>query len=237
MAPTRPFVMPASLVLALLAALLASAGAPGSSSASAAAAPRTLFLWRHADAEEAGAGSDDARALTDKGARQAARGAAWLRRRLEDLGADTGGSGVRVLVSPARRAQQTARALKAPLRLETSAAVGLAASARDLLDAAAWLALAAPPRNGSASAPANSSRWRRREWAGEAPPPARAAHVTIVVGHAPTLGRAAALALAGFEGEFMALKKGGVIWLEESDGGVVLRGMLSPSQLKADSSS
>jgi phosphohistidine phosphatase len=62
--------------------------------------------------------------------------------------------------------------------------------------------------------------------------------VTIVVGHAPTLGRAAALALAGFEGEFMALKKGGIIWLEvESDGGVVLRGMLSPSQLKADSSS
>ena len=40
------------------------------------------------------------------------------------------------------------------------------------------------------------------------------------------------------EGEFFALKKGGVIWLEESDGGgVVLRGMLSPSQLKADSSS
>ena len=61
-----------------------------------------ILLWRHA---EAAAGfPDHERALTEKGRLQAKRMAAWLNARLppETL----------VLVSPAVRAQQTARALK-----------------------------------------------------------------------------------------------------------------------------
>lgn len=62
-----------------------------------------LLLWRHADAFEAGAGEDDLeRALTPKGLKQAARIARWLH---SVLPAD-----VRVIASPALRAQQTARA-------------------------------------------------------------------------------------------------------------------------------
>lgn len=63
-----------------------------------------LILWRHAEAEEAQDGHDDvSRALTPKGERQAARMAVWLDRHLPD--------GTRVLVSPARRTEQTAQAL------------------------------------------------------------------------------------------------------------------------------
>lgn len=64
-----------------------------------------LILWRHADAADAAPGEPDAeRALTGKGRTQAKRMAAWLNERLP---ADSV-----VLVSPARRAQQTAKALK-----------------------------------------------------------------------------------------------------------------------------
>lgn len=60
-----------------------------------------LILWRHAEAEDR---SDDlARELTDRGRKQAAKMAAFLRRHLP---ADT-----RILVSPAIRTQQTAAAL------------------------------------------------------------------------------------------------------------------------------
>jgi phosphohistidine phosphatase len=63
-----------------------------------------LILWRHAEAIEAQDPKDDLdRALTPKGERQAQRMAAWLNRQLP--------AGTRVLVSPARRAQQTAAAL------------------------------------------------------------------------------------------------------------------------------
>ena len=61
-----------------------------------------LILWRHADAK---AGEPDFdRRLTPRGVKQAARVAEWLDRRLPDT--------CRVLVSPARRAQETASALK-----------------------------------------------------------------------------------------------------------------------------
>ena len=61
----------------------------------------TRNLWRHADAED---GDDDlARALTPKGAKQAARMAAWLDARLP--------KNARMIVSPALRAQQTAEPL------------------------------------------------------------------------------------------------------------------------------
>jgi phosphohistidine phosphatase len=64
-----------------------------------------LILWRHAEAFELRTGQDDLeRALTPKGERQAQRVAAWLNRQLP--------STARVLVSPARRTQQTAAALE-----------------------------------------------------------------------------------------------------------------------------
>ena len=67
-----------------------------------------LILWRHADA---GQQLDDAvldlqRALSPKGLKHAARMAAWLNSVLPER--------TRVLVSPALRCQQTARAMKGP---------------------------------------------------------------------------------------------------------------------------
>lgn len=63
-----------------------------------------LILWRHAEAENLQEGMDDlSRALTPKGERQATRMAAWLDVHLPE--------GTRVLVSPARRTEQTAKAL------------------------------------------------------------------------------------------------------------------------------
>jgi phosphohistidine phosphatase len=63
-----------------------------------------LILWRHAEAQERSDDGDDlSRALTRKGQRQALRMAAWL-----DLHIP---AGTRVLVSPARRAEETAHAL------------------------------------------------------------------------------------------------------------------------------
>ena len=86
-----------------------------------------LILWRHAEAEDADA-DDLSRSLTPKGERQAARMAEWLNRRLAHS--------TRTLVSPARRCQQTAKALGRKFR--TVEAVGPGASARELLIAAGW---------------------------------------------------------------------------------------------------
>ena len=72
-----------------------------------------LILWRHAEAENAGENEDDLdRPLTQRGEKQAARMAVWLDRQLPD--------GLRVLASPARRTEQTAKALgrKSKLRAE-----------------------------------------------------------------------------------------------------------------------
>lgn len=63
-----------------------------------------LILWRHAEAYEAEGGEDDmGRVLTPRGERQAVRMAQWLDRQLPD--------GVRILCSPAKRAEQTVLAL------------------------------------------------------------------------------------------------------------------------------
>lgn len=73
-----------------------------------------LLLWRHADAEE---GSPDvARALTRKGHEQAASVAHWLKRQLPPH--------PRILVSPARRARETAEALGLPYQVERALAPG-----------------------------------------------------------------------------------------------------------------
>jgi phosphohistidine phosphatase len=63
-----------------------------------------LILWRHAEAHVQREGQDDLeRALTAKGERQAQRMADWLNQRIAHS--------TRILVSPALRCQQTAKAL------------------------------------------------------------------------------------------------------------------------------
>lgn len=85
-----------------------------------------LILWRHADAAEGA--RDLERKLTAKGRRQAERVSAWLTTRLPGR--------YSVLVSPARRARETADALgtnyKIVERLAPSAAPG------DILEACGW---------------------------------------------------------------------------------------------------
>jgi phosphohistidine phosphatase len=88
-----------------------------------------LILWRHADAEDAAPGKPDAeRSLTATGEEQALRMAAWLGKRLPD--------DARILVSPAKRAQQTARALSK--HFESNGNVGTTAGPQSVLTAAAW---------------------------------------------------------------------------------------------------
>lgn len=91
-----------------------------------------LILWRHAEAVE---GTPDlSRKLTAKGAKQAKESAAWLRARLA--------RGTRVLVSPAERTLQTARALTGDFEIVRSIAPG--ASAPAVLAAAGWPDAEAP---------------------------------------------------------------------------------------------
>jgi phosphohistidine phosphatase len=52
----------------------------------------------------------------------------------------------------------------------------------------------------------------------------------IVVGHQPTLGQAAALALTGKAAEW-SLRKGAVWWLECRDGEVVTRAVIAPDTI------
>src|SRR5689334_20779052 len=135
-----------------------------------------LILWRHADAEDAAPGKADAeRSLTSKGEKQARRVAGWLEKRLS--------GNVRVIASPAQRAQQTARAYARDY--ETRREVGTEADARALLKAAGW-----PDGEGT----------------------------VVVVGHQPTLGQAAALALTGKAADW-SVKKGAVWWIESRGGG------------------
>lgn len=85
-----------------------------------------LILWRHADAEDGML--DDARKLTTKGEKQAQQMGRWLKSHLPE--------GARILVSPAKRAQQTASALG--LEFETTREVGTGASVISVLAAAGW---------------------------------------------------------------------------------------------------
>jgi len=85
-----------------------------------------LILWRHADAEDGML--DDARKLTAKGEKQAQQVGRWLKTQLPE--------GARILVSPAKRAQQTASALG--LEFETTREVGTGASVVSVLTAAGW---------------------------------------------------------------------------------------------------
>jgi len=91
-----------------------------------------LILWRHAEAED---GMPDLeRRLTPRGQKHAARVADWLLQRLP--------AKFTVLASPARRAQQTARALGVAVHTVGTLAPG--AGVRDVLAAAEW-----PDRKGA----------------------------------------------------------------------------------------
>ena len=92
-----------------------------------------LILWRHAEAEDwpegdPQASSDMDRSLTARGEKQAARMAVWLDRQLPE--------GARIVVSPARRCEQTALALGRKYRLRPEIAPG--ASPAQLLELVQW---------------------------------------------------------------------------------------------------
>ena len=88
-----------------------------------------LIFWRHADALEALEGQEDLmRELTPKGEKQAAKMGHWLDRQLPE--------GVRVMSSPATRAEQTARALGRKYKLKSELLPD--ASAVELLEAVGW---------------------------------------------------------------------------------------------------
>ena len=88
-----------------------------------------LILWRHAEALVLHDRQVDLeRALTPKGERQAKRMADWLNRQLP--------ASTRVLVSPARRAQQTAAALDR--KFKTVPALAPDADVPALLHAVRW---------------------------------------------------------------------------------------------------
>lgn len=144
-----------------------------------------LILWRHAEAEDGF--PDSERKLTAKGEKQAAAMAAWLKSRLPE--------NCRVVVSPARRTQQTARALTADFETLKEVAVGTSAEA--LLGAIGW-------------------------------PDAKGA--VLVVGHQPTLGEVAALALIESK-DGWSVKKGAVWWLSQRHDQPVLKLVISPDLL------
>jgi phosphohistidine phosphatase len=88
-----------------------------------------LILWRHAEAHVIREGQSDLeRSLTTKGERQAQRMAEWLNQRLAQS--------TRVVVSPAKRCQQTARALDRPFKTLAELAPGADVAA--VLLAARW---------------------------------------------------------------------------------------------------
>jgi phosphohistidine phosphatase len=87
-----------------------------------------LILWRHAEAEDPVNGDDAGRSLTKRGRKQAERMARWLRPKV--------GDDWRILVSPARRTQQTVAPLERDF--ETAEAVGLDATPSGVLQAAHW---------------------------------------------------------------------------------------------------
>ena len=88
-----------------------------------------LILWRHAEAVLERPDHDDLeRALTPKGERQALRMADWLNQRLA--------ASTRILVSPAKRCQQTAKALDR--HFKTVPALAPDGDGEAMLKAARW---------------------------------------------------------------------------------------------------
>ena len=146
-----------------------------------------LILWRHADATPGY--PDSERALSADGRRQAQAMAGWLKARLPES--------YQMIVSPAVRAQETARALAADFR--TDEAVGTAATPEQVLQQAGW------------------------PYGDE---------MLIVVGHQPTLGAAAALALTGKTSGW-PMSTGSIWWLARAEHSreAVVRAVLAPDLL------
>lgn len=88
-----------------------------------------LVLWRHAEAVELQDGCQDHdRALTARGYKQAARMASWLDRQLPE--------NTRILSSPARRCEDTARRLDRKFKLSSELAPE--ATAAQMLQLVQW---------------------------------------------------------------------------------------------------
>jgi phosphohistidine phosphatase len=88
-----------------------------------------IILWRHAEAHALREGQDDlTRTLTAKGERQAQRMADWLNQRMAHS--------TRIFVSPAVRAQQTAKALGK--NFKTAPTLAPDASPEALLSTVRW---------------------------------------------------------------------------------------------------
>lgn len=88
-----------------------------------------LILWRHAEAHDAGEGEHDLnRCLTSRGEKHAARMGHWLDRQLPE--------GVRILCSPAVRAEQTVQTLNRKYKVRDALAPG--ATVQDVLETAGW---------------------------------------------------------------------------------------------------
>ena len=88
-----------------------------------------LLLWRHAEAEDGF--PDLKRKLTARGEKQAAQMAEWLKKHAP--------KNLRILVSPAVRCQQTAKALGLPF--ETDKRISTEGNAANLLAAVGWPAV------------------------------------------------------------------------------------------------
>ncbi|HRE15625.1 MAG TPA: histidine phosphatase family protein [Rhodocyclaceae bacterium] len=148
-----------------------------------------LLLWRHAEAEEGPV--DLQRKLTARGEKQALAMAAWIKKNQPKK--------LCILVSPAVRCQQTAKALG--LAFETVRGLAPDAGVSELIAATGW-------------------------------PTASAA--VLVVGHQPTLGHMASLALAGQEADW-TIKKGALWWLNRreraGESQTVLRASITPDLL------
>lgn len=133
-----------------------------------------LILWRHADAIPGSPTIADLdRPLSPKGLKQAKRMGEWLNRILPES--------TRVLVSPARRTQETAEWLDR--RFKTVAELSPTGTVDQLLSEARW-------------------------------PHAR--EVTLIIGHQPTLGMAAAYLMGArhVSAEHpWRLKKGAIWWI------------------------
>jgi len=85
-----------------------------------------LILWRHAEAEDGF--PDNSRQLTEKGLKQAKKMAQWLKPKIP--------KDARIVVSPAKRTQQTAAALTT--QYETIHQIGPGATSESVLTAVNW---------------------------------------------------------------------------------------------------
>ena len=148
-----------------------------------------LILWRHAEAEDGF--PDEERALTPKGVEQAKKMACWLKKHMP--------KDIKILVSPAKRAQQTATELGLPFTTVDALASG--ASPQTLLSLANW-----DTTKGA----------------------------VLIIGHQPSLGMAAAIAMTR-KTHYWCIKKGGIWWLasriraEEEQ--AIIRAVVTPDLL------